>query len=69
MFCNIILTILDQYDPRKAKYARGNQMLFMTKNLSKNIVKRSRLRNKYLKIMMRKIENCVPNKEISASLC
>ena len=33
----------------KKKYARGNQMPFMTKNLSKEIMPRSRLRNKYLK--------------------
>ena len=44
-FCNI--KTLDKYAPRKAKHARGNQMPFMTKDLSKNIMKRSR--NKYLK--------------------
>ena len=43
-FCNITLKTLDKY----AKHARGNQMPFMTKDLSKNIMKRSRLRNKYL---------------------
>ena len=48
-FCNITLKTLDKYAPRKAKHARGNQMPFMTKDLSKNIIKRSRLRNKYLK--------------------
>ena len=48
-FCNITLKTLDKYAPRKAKYARDNQMPFMTKDLSKNIMKRSRLRNKYLK--------------------
>ena len=45
---NITLKTLDKYAPRKSKHARGNQMPFMTKNLSKNIMKRSRLRNKYL---------------------
>ena len=35
--------------PIKKKYARGNQMPFMTKYLPKEIVIRSRLRNKYLK--------------------
>ena len=48
-FCNITLKTLDKYPPGKVKHARGNQMPFMTKNLSKNIMKRSRLRNKYLK--------------------
>ena len=47
-FCNITLKTLDKYAPRKTKHARGNQMPFMTKDLSKNIMKRSRLRNKYL---------------------
>ena len=46
-FCNITLKTLDKSAPRKAKHARGNQMLFMTKDLSKIIMKRSRLRNKY----------------------
>ena len=39
-FCNITLKTLDKYAPRKAKHARGNQMPFMTKDLSKNIMKR-----------------------------
>ena len=60
-FCNITLKTLDKYAPRKAKHARGNQMPFMIKYLSKNIMKRSRLRNKYLKKIMKKIGNCMPN--------
>ena len=40
---------VNSFAPIKKKYARGNQMPFMTKNLSKAIVTRSRLRNKYLK--------------------
>ena len=48
-FCNITLKTLDKYAPRKVKHARDNQMPFMTKDLSKNIMKRSRLHNKYLK--------------------
>ena len=47
-FCNITLKTLDKYAPRKAKHARGNHMPFMKKGLSKNIMKKSRLRNKYL---------------------
>ena len=49
MFCNITLKTLDTYALRKAKHARGNQMPFMTNDISKNIIKRSWLRNKYLK--------------------
>ena len=40
---------LNSFAPIKKKYAGGNQMPFMTKNLSKKIMTRSRLRNKYLK--------------------
>ena len=50
-FCNITLKTLDKYAPRKAKHAGGNHMSFMTNDLSENIMKKSRLRNKYLKIM------------------
>ena len=45
-FCNITLKTLDKYAPRKAKHARRNQMSLMTKDLSNNIMKRSRLCNK-----------------------
>ena len=48
-FCNITLKALDKYAPKIAKHTRGNQMPFMTKDLFKNIMKRSRLCNKYLK--------------------
>ena len=47
---------LNSFAPIKKKYARGNQMLFMTKSLSKEIMTRSRLRNKYLKQKTK--ENC-----------
>ena len=43
---------LNPFAPIKKKYARGNQIPFMTKNLSKEIMTRSRLRNKYLKHKM-----------------
>ena len=35
---------LNRLAPIKKKYARGNQMPFMTKELSKEIIKTSRLR-------------------------
>ena len=43
------MNTLKSFAPIKKKYARGNQMPFMTKNLSKEIMIRPRLRNKYLK--------------------
>ena len=44
-FCKITMDTLNSFAPIKKKYARGNQMPFMTKNLSKEIMTRSRLRN------------------------
>ena len=40
---------LNLFAPIKKKYARGNQIPFMTKDLSKEMMTRSRLRTKYLK--------------------
>ena len=41
--------MLNQHAPQKIKYVRGNQVPFMTKQLSKEIMKRSRLRNNFLR--------------------
>ena len=46
---NACKRILDIHAPRKQKYARGNHMHFMNKALSKEIMTRTRLRNKFLK--------------------
>ena len=48
-FKEIILSIFNKYAPIKKKYIRANEAPFMTKNLHKEIMKRSILRNKYLK--------------------
>ena len=40
---------LNSLTPIKKKYASDNQIPFMTKNFSKEIMARPRLRNKYLK--------------------
>ena len=48
-FFNTCQSTFDQHAPRKQKYARGNHMPFMTKTLSKEIMKRTKLRNKFLK--------------------
>ena len=37
------------HEPRKKKYARGNHLPFMNKTLSKEIMKRTKLCNKFLK--------------------
>ena len=48
-FCNISINISNRHVPRKKKLARGNQMPFITKDLSKTIMKRLRLHNNFLK--------------------
>ena len=47
-FCKTTMDTLNLFAPMKKKYARGNQMPFMSKDLSKEIMIRSKLRNKYL---------------------
>ena len=53
-FCNIIMKVLNKHAPRKKKIVRGNKIPLMTKNLSKEMMKRSRLRNRFLKDESRK---------------
>ena len=48
-FLNIFIEILNKYGIMKQKYLRANQGRFMIQNL-KAIMKRSRLRNKFLLI-------------------
>ena len=43
------MEILDKHAPLKTKYIRANDQPFVTKELRKEHMKRSRLRNKYLK--------------------
>ena len=48
-FLNIFIEILNKHAPMKKKYLRAKQKRFMTKDLHKAIMKRSRLRNKFLR--------------------
>ena len=47
-FCDMSIKHLNKHAPTK-KYKRGNQMPFVTKDLSKVIMKKFKLRNNYLK--------------------
>ena len=49
MLSDISRTILDHRSPWKTKRIRGNQDKFMTKDISKSIMNRSRYKNRYLK--------------------
>ena len=44
-----VLNTLNKLAPFKRKYSRGNHLPFMNKKLSKAIMNRTRLRNKFLK--------------------
>ena len=48
-FKETVFCILNKHSPIKRKYVRANEPPFMTKELHKAIMKRSRLRNKFLK--------------------
>ena len=58
---SIFRRVLDKHAPLKMKKLRGNQIKFMTKELRKAIMDRSRLKNKYLKWPSR--ENVLANKK------
>ena len=47
-FKDIVDQTLDKHAPLKMRYVRANQAAFMNKRISKEIMKRSRLRNKFL---------------------
>ena len=49
VFFEVCQNELDHHAPRKRKYIRGNNKPFMTKALSKSIMERTHLRNKFLK--------------------
>ena len=46
-FCSRFRKVLDRHAPLKSKFIRGNQAPFMTKELSKGIMTRSELKNKF----------------------
>ena len=68
-FCNISSKILIQHAPLKTKYTRSNQMSFITKDLSKEIIKISRLRNNFLKSKTHENRLLNTNKEITVHSC
>ena len=47
LFKETVNKILEKHAPTKKKHVRANQAQFITKTLSKEIMERSRLRNKF----------------------
>ena len=64
--CKITMDTLNSFAPITKKYARGYKIRFMNKNLSKETMTRSRLRNKYLE---HKTIPYVLSKELNVFLC
>ena len=48
----LFMEIFNKHAPLKSKYIRANDGPFMTRELRKEHMKRSRLRNKYLKLKL-----------------
>ena len=48
-FHNIFIAILNKHAPMKRKYLRASEGKFLTQDLSKAIMKPSRLRNMFLR--------------------
>ena len=65
-FKNIFLKVLNKHAPIKTKYLRANHSPFVTKELSKAIMLRSKLRNQYLKC---KSEEARARFKIQRNLC
>ena len=62
-FKNVFMALIDIYAPLKKKVVRGNNAPFMNKTLSKAFMHRSKLKNRYHKIPMRKTKILTENIE------
>ena len=67
-FTETFRRVLDKHAPLKKKRVRGNQSPFMTKELSKAVMNKSKTRNKYIKwpsrenfLAMKRAKNCCNN--------
>ena len=66
-FDETFLKVLDKHAPRKQKYIRANNSNYITKALRKEIMHRSRLRNKFLgEREPMNLRLAIANNEISA---
>ena len=67
-FCHISLDALNKHASRKFKHARGNQMPFFNKELSKAIITQTKLQKIFLQNRSEEIQYVLQNKEIFVSL-
>ena len=61
LFCKVCIETVKNFAPKKRKYIRGNQIPFMTKKHSKEIITRSRLKNNFPKNRVKKIKYGIQN--------
>ena len=67
-FNEFFLKVLDMHAPRKQKYIRANNSNYITKTLRKEIMHRSRLRNRFLRERGRTNESTTNNKQRNVCL-
>ena len=61
---NSTLNYISQRVPLKSHYVRANQVPSMSKTINKAIMVRSRLKNKYMKLYLKKLKEIIREKEI-----
>ena len=68
-FNDTALSALDKHALKKVKYRRSKNCNFVTKELRKAIMNRSKLRNKFLKTKKRTLEGVLIANEVSVLAC
>ena len=61
--------LANMYSPLKRKYIRGNNSPFINRIISKETIKRTRLRNKFFKSKSEVVRKTTSNKEVTVCLC
>ena len=66
-FITVCIDTLNNHAPSKKKYIRGNHLPFMNKELSKEVMHRTRLRNNFLRNRSDENKKSIPSNETTAS--
>ena len=62
-FNDAVLSVLDKHAPKKLKYIRSSNCNFVTKEMRKGIMNRSKVRNKFLILETRNLKGAIIAKE------
>ena len=68
-FRSIFRKVLNNHAPRKKKYLRGNHSPFINETLTKEIMKRTRLRNEFVEQILSRKEEHRKNCTIQRNYC